>query len=129
MGKQVAEFYQKAATKDLENRHNDSTKLIAELKRLGRETEIEAELRKRTFMKVDKNLAYVEVHLFEDYLHDMTITQHYASLNRKAIVKDNVKQMKFKVEYSFMDEIIANIGDTVEIVKIIKPVYTFKAAE
>ncbi|MDR1687230.1 MAG: RtcB family protein [Clostridiales bacterium] len=31
--------------------------------------------------------------------------------------------------YKPMDEIIANIGDTVEIVKVIKPIYNFKAAE
>jgi len=28
-----------------------------------------------------------------------------------------------------MEEIIANIDDTVDIVKIIKPIYNFKAAE
>jgi len=31
--------------------------------------------------------------------------------------------------YKPMDEIIANVGDTVEIVKTVKPVYNFKAAE
>jgi RNA-splicing ligase RtcB len=30
--------------------------------------------------------------------------------------------------YKPMDEIISNIGDTVEIVKIIHPIYNFKAA-
>ncbi len=229
LGKQVAEYYQKAAAKDLEKRRNDSSRLIAELKAQGRETEIETELRKLKFMKLDKNLAFVEGQMFDDYIHDMKITQQYAMLNRKAIVKEIVKQMKFKVEDSFttihnfietdsmilrkgaisakageqvlipmnmrdgslicigkgnpdwnqsaphgagrlmsrsaakesitlsqfkesmegiysstinkstidespfaykpMDEIIANIADTVEIVKIIKPVYNFKAAE
>lgn len=229
LGKQVAEYYQKAAAKDLEKHRNDSSRLIAELKAQGRETEIETELRKLKFMKLDKNLAFVEGQMFDDYIHDMKITQQYAMLNRKAIVKEIVKQMKFKVEDSFttihnfietdsmilrkgaisakageqvlipmnmrdgslicigkgnpdwnqsaphgagrlmsrsaakesitlsqfkesmegiysstitkstidespfaykpMDEIIANIADTVEIVKIIKPVYNFKAAE
>lgn len=229
LGKQVAEYYQKAAAKDLEKRRNDSSRLIAELKAQGRETEIETELRKLKFMKLDKNLAFVEGQMFDDYIHDMKFTQQYAMLNRKAIVKEIVKQMKFKVEDSFttihnfietdsmilrkgaisakageqvlipmnmrdgslicigkgnpdwnqsaphgagrlmsrsaakesitlsqfkesmegiysstinkstidespfayksMDEIIANIADTVEIVKIIKPVYNFKAAE
>jgi RNA-splicing ligase RtcB len=31
--------------------------------------------------------------------------------------------------YKTMDDIVANIGDTAEIVKIIKPIYNFKAAE
>ena len=31
--------------------------------------------------------------------------------------------------YKPMDEIVANIGDTAEIVKTIKPLYNFKAAE
>ncbi len=229
LGKQVAEYYQKAAAKDLEKRRNDCSKLIAELKAQGREAEIETELRKQEFVKIDTNLAFVEGQMFDDYIHDMAITQHYAMLNRKAMVKDIVKQMKFKVEdyfttihnyietdsmilrkgaisakageqvlipmnmrdgslicigkgspdwnqsaphgagrlmrrstakesitlsqfkeamkgiysstvnkstidespfaYKPMDEIIANIADTVEIVKIIKPVYNFKAAE
>jgi len=229
LGKQVAEYYQKAAAKDLEKRRNDGSKLIAELKAQRRESEIETALRNREFLKVDRNLAFAEGQLFDDYIHDMAITQHYALLNRKAMVREIVKQMKFKVEDSFttihnyieaetmilrkgaisakagervlipinmrdgslicdgkgnqdwnqsaphgagrlmsrstakesitlsqfkesmegiysttvnkstidespfaykpMDEIIANIADTVEIVKTIKPVYNFKAAE
>ena len=31
--------------------------------------------------------------------------------------------------YKTMDDIVANIGETAEIVKIIKPIYNFKAAE
>ena len=31
--------------------------------------------------------------------------------------------------YKTMEEIIANIADTVEVVNIIKPVYNFKASE
>lgn len=101
LGKQVAEYYQKTAVKDLEKRRNDGSKLIAELKAQGREAEIETELRKREFLKVDKNLAFAEGQLFDDYIHDMALTQRYAALNRKAIVREIVKQMKFKVEDSF----------------------------
>jgi len=73
LGKQVAEYYQKAAAKNLEKKR----------------------------IKVDKNLAFAEGQLFDDYIHDMAITQRYAELNRKAIVREIVKQMKFKVEDSF----------------------------
>jgi RNA-splicing ligase RtcB len=101
LGKQVAEYYQKAAAKDLDNRRKDVSKLIAELKSQGRETEIETELRKISYAKVDKNLSFAEGQLFDDYIHDMNITQRYAMLNRKAIVGEIVKQMKFKVVDSF----------------------------
>ena len=101
LGKQVAEFYQKAAAKSLETRRNNCGKLIAELRAKGREAEIETKLREQEFLKVDKNLAFVEGQLLDDYIHDMALTQHYAALNRRAIVKEIVKHMKFKVEDSF----------------------------
>lgn len=34
-----------------------------------------------------------------------------------------------RMVYKPLDEIVANIRDTVEILKIIKPIYNFKAAE
>jgi RNA-splicing ligase RtcB len=177
----------------------------------------------------DRVLAYLEGPLFEDYLHDMAIVQRYADWNRKAIVKELEKRLKFKVidqfttvhnyidletmilrkgaisaqvgeqvlipmnmrdgslvcigkgnadwncsaphgagrimsrsaakgqitltqyeqamqgvysstvnrstideapfAYKPMEEIVANIGDTADIIKIIKPIYNFKAAE
>ncbi len=101
LGKQVAEYYQKAAAKDLEKRRKDSSQLIAKFKAEGREKEIETEQRKQEFVKVDTGLAFAEGQLFDDYIHDMTITQQYALLNRRAIVRDIIKQMKFGVEDSF----------------------------
>ena len=101
LGKQVADYYQRAAAKDLEKRRNDVSKLIAELKSQGREADIQTELCKREYLKVDKTLAFAEGQLFEDYIHDMEITQQYALLNRRAIVREIVKQMKFKVTDSF----------------------------
>ena len=183
----------------------------------------------RTGKGADRALAYLEGPLFDDYLHDMAIIQRYADLNRKAMVKELEKRLKFKIieqfttihnyidldlmilrkgaisaqageqmlipmnmrdgslicvgkgnedwnysaphgagrimsrsaakksitltqyekamegiysstvnrstldeapfAYKPMDEIIANIGDTAEIVKTIKPLYNFKAAE
>jgi RNA-splicing ligase RtcB len=77
LGKQVCEYYQKTAFSYLE------------------------ELQKNKTEKIDKNLAYAEGQLFADYIHDMKITQRYAMLNRKAIVKEIMKQMKLKSEESF----------------------------
>ena len=36
-------------------------------------------------INIPKDLAYVEGKLFDDYIHDMRITQHFAVLNRKAM--------------------------------------------
>jgi len=201
LGKQVCEYYQNTA----------------------------AAILNRTGKGADRVLAYLEGEPLDDYLHDMAIIQRYADLNRKAIVRELEKRMKFKIVEQFttihnyidldsmilrkgaisaqkgermlipmnmrdgslicigkgnedwncsaphgagrlmsrtaakeritltqyekamkgiysstvnrstideapfaykpMDEIIANIGDTADIVKAIKPLYNFKAAE
>ena len=101
LGKQVAEYYQKDAAKDLEISRKGLSALISVFTMEESEFEIQAARRKLDHIKVDKNLAFAEGKLFDDYIHDMAITQHYALLNRKAIVKEIVKQMKFKVEDSF----------------------------
>ncbi len=101
LGLQVAQYYQKLAAKDLEKRRNDVSSLITDLKEQGRETEIQTELKKREFLKVDKNLAFAEGQLFDDYIHDMELTQRYALLNRRAIVREILKQMNLKAEDSF----------------------------
>lgn len=101
LGKQVAEYYQNAAVRDLSDKSKEVNTLIAELKRQGRETEIQEALKRIKVRKVDKNLAFAEGTLFDDYLHDMAIVQRYAELNRRAIVREIVKAMKFKVAGSF----------------------------
>ena len=101
LGKQVAEYYQKAAAKDLEKKRSDRSMLISKLVQESRQAEIEAELQKQKSIKVDKALAFAQGQLFCDYIHDMAITQRYAELNRKAIVREIVKKMKFKVEDCF----------------------------
>ena len=101
LGKQVAEYYQSAAAKDLKDKSKEANVLISELKQQGRETEIQAELKKLGIHKVDKNLAFCEGVLFDDYLHDMAIVQQYADWNRRAIVQEIVKEMKFKVGDQF----------------------------
>ncbi|HHX68398.1 MAG: RtcB family protein [Miniphocaeibacter sp.] len=73
LGKQVAEYYQNLAFKDLKKKN----------------------------IRINKNLAYLEGKLFDDYLHDMALVQKYAEKNRHAIVSEIVKQMKFKVIDSF----------------------------
>jgi RNA-splicing ligase RtcB len=101
LGKQVAEHYQNAAAKDLKSKSKESNALIEELKRQGREKETQTELKKLGIRNVDRSLAYCEGKLFDDYMHDMAIVQLYADWNRRAIVRDLVKEMKFKVDEQF----------------------------
>ena len=64
--------------------------LITEYRAAGRWKEIQGaidELRREHPISVPKELAYVEGRLFEDYIHDMRITQHFAVLNRKAMTE------------------------------------------
>ncbi len=50
---------------------------------------------------VPYEFAYATGSLMEDYLHDMEIAQHFASINREAIASDLMKGMKWKEEDSF----------------------------
>lgn len=62
--------------------------LIAEYRAAGRWKEIQStinELRREHPIRIPKDLTYVEGKLFEDYIHDMRITQRFAVLNRKAM--------------------------------------------
>ena len=73
LGKQVCEYYQNLAAD-----------------KLGRKGK-----------GADRMLAYLEGEPMEDYLHDMAIIQRYADLNRKAIVKELEKRVKFKIIEQF----------------------------
>jgi len=101
LGKQIADYYQKAAAKDLQRKSKDVNALIADLKAQGREKEIQAGLKEMGIHKADKNLAFCEGALFDDYLHDMGIAQKYAEINRLAMVREIVKAMKLKVDDQF----------------------------
>jgi RNA-splicing ligase RtcB len=101
LGKQVAEYYQNAAAKGLQRKSKDADDLIAELRRQGREAEIQSELKNLGARKIDRNLAFCEGALFDDYIHDMAIVQRYADWNRRAIVREIVKEMKFKIDEQF----------------------------
>ena len=62
---------------------------IDQLKAEGRFQEIQKTikaLKKEHELNIPKDLAYVEGKLFEDYIHDMKLTQQFAMLNRKAMV-------------------------------------------
>ena len=85
LGKQVADYYQDAAVKQRKQASKSVQDLIAQLKAQGRQKEIQAALKKIPASKVEKNLAWLEDELLEQYLHDMAIVQRYADINRKTM--------------------------------------------
>ena len=103
LGLEIANYYQEAAFKALNSRKSEIDALIADLKRQGREQEIETVLRelKSRPVNVPKPLAYLEGWLLEDYLHDMAIAQRYADLNRRAMMDTILKGMGLKAADRF----------------------------
>lgn len=235
-GLEIANYYQEEAWRQMNGRQkSDIDYLIKSLKEAGRQQEIQTEkekLQSQIKTTVPPELAYVSGYLFDDYINDMRIMQHFAMLNRKAMIEvimkglaissEDIKEQfttihnyidtdnmilrkgsvsaqkgekllipinmrdgslvcvgkgnedwncsaphgagrimsrtqakkeldleEFKVEmsgiysttvnmdtideapmaYKTMDDIVANIAPTAEIVKIIKPIYNFKAAD
>ena len=91
LGLEVAEQYQYEAQKYHATNGVDTKELIARLKSLGRDKDIEKEIMraKKKFSQMEKNKlenSYLEGELLQNYLHDMAIMQRFADLNRKAMV-------------------------------------------
>lgn len=91
LGKQVAEYYQNLAIEIMQGKdelYAKQEQLIAEYKAQGRRKEIQKALKElhRKFnpnpLNIPKDLCYLTGKYREDYLHDMEICQHFASLNR-----------------------------------------------
>jgi tRNA-splicing ligase RtcB len=101
LGKQIAEHYQNRAYDELMNVKQEKDRLIAELIAAGRQSEIQEALKNIKKPKIQKELAYAEGQLFDDYMNDMKIAQHYALLNRKAMVDEIVTRMDWNVVDSF----------------------------
>jgi len=105
IGNEVAEYYQTLAYDTLrgcaQHQLNDT---IDQLKKTGREKEIQVtikKLKKQIDIPVPKDLAYVEGSLFDDYIHDMKLIQHFAVLNRKAIMDVILVGMRLSVIEDF----------------------------
>lgn len=75
LGNEVARYYQNAAAKSLKDH--------------------------REMGFIPKDLAYVQGQLFENYIHDMRITQRFAALNRKAMLDVILSGMGLTAEEQF----------------------------
>ena len=105
LGTEVAEYYQNEGRRALWGGANyQIQEVIAQLKAEGRFKEIQktiSALRTEHELSIPKDLAYVEGKLFEDYIHDMKITQQFAMLNRKAMVDVIMTGMGFTAVEAF----------------------------
>lgn len=114
LGKQVADYYQDKAWKNLQRGNRDKLvkETISRLTAEGRQLEINKAIQhiKDTTVSVPRELAYCDSELFDDYIHDMKLVQEYAHWNRKAIVDTICKEMKLHIDYEL--ETIHNYIDT-----------------
>lgn len=89
LGAEVANYYQDEGRRALwGGAYHQVQEVIAQLKAQGRFQEIQGTitaLRREHELNIPRELAYVEGKLFDDYLHDMKLTQQFAMLNRKAM--------------------------------------------
>jgi RNA-splicing ligase RtcB len=105
LGKEIAEYYQEQAWHQLNgNRKIDIDNTILKLKAEGREKEIQDTVKKvksQIVTSIPKDLAYVSGELFNDYINDMKITQHFALINRKAMMYTILKGLNITNEGQF----------------------------
>ncbi len=118
LGVEVAKYYQEEGYKVLNHTDDASLEqLVAQMKAEGREKEIQKEIKRVKNLKqtnIPRPLAYVSGALFEQYIHDMKIVQHFAMRNRQAMMDEIVKGMKLHVEEQFTT--IHNYIDTEQMI-------------
>ncbi|MBQ8123412.1 MAG: RtcB family protein [Ruminococcus sp.] len=118
LGLEVAHWYQEEAFRRLNGcSKTDLDAVIAEMKAQGREKEIQSELtrlKNEIRTSVPRQLAYSEGELFDQYIHDMKLVQHFAMLNRQAMMDEIIKGMHLHVKEQFTT--IHNYIDTDEMI-------------
>lgn len=106
LGVQVANYHQDKALESKEDVQGEAEDLINKLKEEGRHQEIETKLKeyKKNLPKtkgLEKDLAYLEGELLEDYLNDMKLAQRFASKSREKMLDIIVKGLGLEVKDSF----------------------------
>lgn len=105
LGVQVCNYWQEKAIKNLVNPNGIRKELIERLKREGREKEIQDEIKKLIFPKIDNELAYLEGEDYENYIHDMKLCQKYASDNRCEIAFRILNYLHIQSEINWFETI------------------------
>lgn len=107
IGNEVAKYYQEEGFRALcTSAEFQIEETIRRLKEEGRSREISKtlkQLRKQRaqMAPMPRDLSYVEGKLFDDYIHDMKIIQHFALLNRKAMMDVILKGMGLTKQEEF----------------------------
>lgn len=104
LGVETAKFYQNEAYRRLSKPdRSEIKKIVDDLKEQGRQSEIEGAVKDYygSVPVIPKELAYCEVSLFDAYIHDMKIVQHFAELNRKAMVDEIIKGLDLHIDEQF----------------------------
>lgn len=102
LGLEVAKYYQDIGYKKIKNSDIkakiDAT--IADLKSQGKERDIENTIKilKMQEPHIPKDLCYITGEDFENYIHDMHLTQEHAKINHKTIASTIIKHMKWHVK-------------------------------
>lgn len=102
IGKQVAEYYQNLAIRNLSG---SVLPPLVKKKKKGREKMSIPDRGKPegspTGPAIPKGLAYLEGQHLEDYLHDIGIIQNYADVSRQAMAHDIIREMDWKTGEQF----------------------------
>ena len=103
LGIQVACHYQRMAIRSTKRRIRDAAaqEIIQKLKAEGRNSEIDAELKKLVVHYPPEDLMCCEGQLADDYLNDMAITQEYSTLNREIMAHEIITHMGWHEADSF----------------------------
>ena len=104
LGTQVANHYQTQGYEAIERGEAvDIEALVAEYQAAGRQKEINSVIKeiKARRVTVHRSMASVKGQLFQDYIHDMKITQHFATLNRQAMVDEIIGSLNLHIDESF----------------------------
>lgn len=96
LGIAVAKYWENKAVGYHKNNSKIKNDLINQLKKEGREKDIQTELAKIPTVVVSRDLSYLEGEDVEGYLHDMKICQEFARLNREAMLDVLVEEMGIK---------------------------------
>ena len=120
LGTEVCNYYQNLAYENLKKSSFGDIKelrkeLINRLTLEGNQKMISSELKKlndayKESVNIPKDLAYVEGEAFNDYIHDMKLTQEYAKLNRRTMIDIILSKTGLHEEESF--DTIHNYIDT-----------------
>lgn len=102
LGLEVANYYQNLAYEKLQNGNikDEIKQLVDKYKSEDRTKEIESAIKDlyKNKPKIIKDLAYVEGNDFDNYIHDMKLTQEHAKINHRVIAETIVNNMDFHIK-------------------------------